>query len=113
MLSRGLPAHLELYQNAQTLTHPACRPTVTSIAKRTVVQWDIGAESEARTVPRMSQCLRSLVLQEARAGGRVRVSIRRRQHVEAAAAGRLALLRPRRGDGRSASRRAVAQRDAA
>src|SRR6516162_11407568 len=54
-----------------------------------------------------------LGLQEARTGGRVRVSIRRRHHVEAAAARRLALPRSRRGDGRSASRRAVAQRDAA
>src|SRR5262249_24854488 len=54
-----------------------------------------------------------LGLQEARAGGRVRVSIRRRQHIKAAAARRLALLRPRRGDRRCASRRAVAQRDEA
>src|SRR5262249_50209988 len=35
-----------------------------------------------------------LRLQEARAGGRIRVSIRRRQHVEAAAPRRLALLGP-------------------
>jgi hypothetical protein len=40
-----------------------------------------------------------LGLQDARAGGRIRVSIRRRHHVEAAATRRLALLRPRRRDG--------------
>ena len=54
-----------------------------------------------------------LGLQEARTGGRIRVSIRRRHHVEAAVARRLALPRSRRGDGRSGTRWAAAQRDPA
>ena len=52
----------ELYQNSQTLTHAACRPTGTSIPKTYGSPMGYRGRAQARTVPRMSQCLRSLVL---------------------------------------------------
>ena len=52
----------DLYQNSQTLTHAACCPTGTSIAKTYGGPMGYGRRAQARTVPRMSQCLRSLVL---------------------------------------------------
>jgi hypothetical protein len=48
-----------LYQN---LTHAACRPTGTSIAKTYGGSMGYRRGAQARTVPPMSQCLRSLVL---------------------------------------------------
>src|SRR5437660_12826536 len=53
---------LVLYQNSQTLTHAACRPTGTSIPKTYGSPMGYRGRAQARTVPRMSQCLRSLVL---------------------------------------------------
>jgi hypothetical protein len=49
------------YQNSQTLTHAACAATGTSIAKTYGGPIGYRRRPQARTVPRMSQCLRSLV----------------------------------------------------
>src|SRR5215831_2618453 len=58
-----------LYQNSQTLTHAACRPTGTSIPKTYGSPMGYRGRAQARTVPRMSQCLRSLVLEPPRVIG--------------------------------------------
>src|SRR5262245_11374891 len=54
--------YILLYQNSQTLTHAACRPTGTSIAKTYGSPTGYRRRAQTRTVPRMSQCLRNLVL---------------------------------------------------
>jgi hypothetical protein len=51
-----------LYQNSLTLTHAACAPTGTSITKMHGGPMGYRGRASARTAPRMSQCLRSLVL---------------------------------------------------
>ena len=52
----------ELYQNSQTLSHAARRTTGTAIAKMYGGPMGCRRHAQARMVPRMSQCLRSLVL---------------------------------------------------
>src|SRR6516225_10437557 len=42
-----MPTSINLYQNSQTLTHAARRPTGNPLQKPTVVQWDIGAMPNA------------------------------------------------------------------